>query len=274
MSLPRLEVELEYQVRGAGEPVVFVHAGVFADWFEPLLAEAVVKDRYRAVSYHRVGYAGSSDVPGPVSIEQQAEQLRKLLHDLEIEHAHVVGHSSGGLIALQLALDAPELVHSLALLEPAVTVPPDQRLPAARSGVTSALDLYRAGDRAGAIDVFMQAVAGPGYRADVERVLPQALARAVNDADTFFEQELPAVQRWSFQEADARRIWQPVLLVMGARSPEVSPIWAQRHALMIAWLTHVESFILPHATHLLHVQNPHDMAQRLADFFARHSMTP
>jgi pimeloyl-ACP methyl ester carboxylesterase len=37
-----------------------------------------------------------------------------------IRRAHVVGHSSSGNIALQLALDSPEVVHSIALLEPAL----------------------------------------------------------------------------------------------------------------------------------------------------------
>ena len=38
---------------------------------------------------------------------------------LGIERAHVVGHSASGCIALQMALDVPDVVHSLALLEPA-----------------------------------------------------------------------------------------------------------------------------------------------------------
>jgi pimeloyl-ACP methyl ester carboxylesterase len=262
-------IEIEYQIRGAGEPVVFVHAGLLADWFEPLIAEAAIQHRYRVVHYHRVGYAGSSDTAGSVSIAQHAAHLRLLLQKLQIERAHVVGHSSGGLIALQLALDAPEIVHSLALLEPALAVSP---APAPRPGMASALELYRAGNRGGAVDVFMEAVAGPGYRADIDKVLPRAFEQAVSDADTFFEQEFPAVQRWSFQEADARRIRQPVLAVMGGRSHEVSPVWAQRQELMIAWLPEVEPFILPRATHLLHLQNPHDMAQRLAEFFAQHPL--
>ena len=39
---------------------------------------------------------------------------------LGLERAHVVGHSYGGAIAVQLALEAPSLVHSLVLLEPAI----------------------------------------------------------------------------------------------------------------------------------------------------------
>ena len=36
------------------------------------------------------------------------------------DSAHVVGHSLGGVIALQLALDAPQAVRTLALMEPAL----------------------------------------------------------------------------------------------------------------------------------------------------------
>jgi pimeloyl-ACP methyl ester carboxylesterase len=56
----------------------------------------------------------------PFSLAQQAADCRALLEYLDIERAHVVGHSSGGLIALRLALDAPQVVHSLVLLEPAL----------------------------------------------------------------------------------------------------------------------------------------------------------
>ncbi len=52
-------VDLEYDVRGAGEPVVLIHAGVCADFFAPLLEEPALGDRYRLVRYHRAGYAGS-----------------------------------------------------------------------------------------------------------------------------------------------------------------------------------------------------------------------
>ena len=267
-------IDLEYQVQGAGEPVVFVHAGVFAEWFEPLMVEPALSKRYCLVTYHRIGYAGSTHVAGLMSIEQQAAQLRSLLVHLGIERAHVVGHSSGALIALQLALAAPESVLSLSLLEPALTVPSisASQESARKSGVASAIERYRAGDRPGAVDMFMRTVAGPDYRAALDSVLPQAFAHAVADAETFFEQELPAVRAWSFREEDAKRVRQPVLAVIGARSREVSPIWQQRQNLLIAWLPKVEAFELADATHLLHVQNSRDMAQRLAAFFSRHSL--
>ena len=271
-------IELEYEVRGAGEPVVLVHAGVFADWFKPLLEERALTDRYRVVSYHRVGYAGSSHLAGPVSIAQQARHVRSLMRHLGIERAHVVGHSSSGNMALQLALDAPDMVHSLALLEPALlAVPSGPQV--AKAVLVPALERYRAGDKAGAVDTFMRGVSGPAYRTVLEKALPGAFDQAVADADTFFGQELPALRQWSFTREDARRITQPVLAVLGAKSDDVRPkseegsrVFGERQELLLAWLPNVEPFVLPDATHLLHVQNPRGMAEGLAAFFARHPL--
>jgi hypothetical protein len=46
-----VDAELEYEVRGAGEPVELVHNGVLADWFRPLLGQPALAG-YRLVPYH------------------------------------------------------------------------------------------------------------------------------------------------------------------------------------------------------------------------------
>src|SRR5215218_5086854 len=112
-------IELEYDLWGTGEPVVLVHHGAGLDWFRPLLEEQALTDSYRVLGYHRVGYGGSSHVTGPLSFEQEAVHCHSLMRHLGIEQAHVVGHSASAMIALQLALDAPEAVHTVALLESA-----------------------------------------------------------------------------------------------------------------------------------------------------------
>jgi pimeloyl-ACP methyl ester carboxylesterase len=263
-------VGLEFEVRGNGEPVLLIHPGIFADWFTPLLQESSLTDRYRLVHYHRVGCAGSSRVSMPMSLGRQAGHGRLLLQHLEITRAHVVGHSSSGNIALQLALDAPDVVQSLAVLEPALMSVPSA---ATRTFAGTALQLYRAGDKPGAIDTFLSGACGPDYRAVLDRVLPGAFDQHVADAGTFFEQEFPALQQWSFGQKDAARVTQPVLAVVGERSLEQSPVWGERQRLLLDWLPNVEPFVLPRATHLLEVENPRGLAEGLAAFFARHSLT-
>jgi pimeloyl-ACP methyl ester carboxylesterase len=140
-------IGLEYETRGSGEPVVLIHPGYFADWFAPLLDEPVLTDHYRVVSYHRVGCAGSSHIAGPVSLAQQAGHCRSLMRHLGIERAHIVGHSSSGNIALQLALDAPDAVHSLAILEPALYSVPSAQT--SRAFVGAAVQLTARATRLG-----------------------------------------------------------------------------------------------------------------------------
>jgi 3-oxoadipate enol-lactonase len=166
-------------------------------------------------------------------------------------------------MALQLALDAPDAVRSLGLLEPvlpAVPSPPQ---------VPQAAERYRAGDTAGAVDLFLQGTCGPDYRPALERAVPGAVDQAVADAATFFTQELPALRRWAFGPADARRVCRPVLAVVGERS---GPVHRRRWDLLRDWLPDAEPFVLPDAGHLLHLQNPRGVAEALAAFFARHPL--
>jgi pimeloyl-ACP methyl ester carboxylesterase len=264
-------VELAYEVLGAGEPVVLIHPGHFADWFAPLLDQPALTDRYRVLGYDRAGCANSGPIAGPVSLAQQAAHCRSLMRHVGIKRAHIVGHSSSANIALQLALDAPDAVHSLALLEPALMSVPSAQT--TRAFVGTAVQLYRAGDKAGAVDTFLRGVCWPGYRAVLDRALPDAFDQYVADADTFFDQELPALQQWSFTREDASRITHPVLAVTGAKSQELAPIWGERQELLLAWLPNVEPFVLPDATHLLQVENPRGMVEGLAAFFARHPLS-
>ncbi len=255
-------VRLAYEVHGDGEPVVLIHAGVIADFFAPLMGRPELSG-YRLVRYHRAGY-GSSDRAGKVHLGQHADHCRMLLEHLRIDRAHLVGQSSSAAIAVQLALDTPATVRSLALLEMALLAVPSAPFAAA------AVQQHRSGNKRTAIDTWMRGVCGPGYRGELDRALPGAFEQAVADADTFFGQELPALREWTFGHNDAGRVTQPALVVLGGRTTEANTTFAQRNELLLKWLPHAEPFVLPGATHLLQVQNPGGMARGLAAFLGHH----
>ena len=264
-------LELEYELRGSGDPVVLIHWGVSATWAEPLLDEPALADRFRLLTYHRAGFGGSSSIDGPVSMADHAEHCRLLMRQLGIERAHVVGHSSSVAVALQLALDAPDAVQTIVSMDAARPSPPTE-LQAAfrREFVEPAVERYRAGDKEGAVDTFLRGVFGPDYRDPLERGLPGAFEQAVSDADTFFTQELPALwERWSFTEEDARAGHSARAR---RRRRAQRPTFPERRDLLLSWLPNVEPFELPGATHLLHLQNAEGMAEALASFFARHPL--
>src|SRR5262245_5428767 len=262
--------ELEYEVVGRGEPVVLIHGAFIAEAYAALCAEPVLTANYQLVRYHRRGYAASSRVAAPFSIAEQAADCQALLRHLGIERAHVVGHSSGGVMALRLALDAPEVVHSLILLEPALLdVPSGAQLGEVFGPV---LQRYGSGDKEGAADSFLRWAIGSDYRTWLDPMIPGAYDQIVTDADTFFGVELPSLQEWQFTREDAQRITQPVLGVFGSESASIWPGWNEVLERLREWLPQTEPFVLAGANHALEERDPRGVAEAMLPFLARHPM--
>jgi pimeloyl-ACP methyl ester carboxylesterase len=260
--------ELAYIVKGSGEPVVLISGGVFADAFYPLLGVGVMTERYRLISYHRRGF-GSSTHSGVSSVKQDVSDVLGLIRHLKIDRVHVVGHSYGGVIALQLTLDAPEKVKTLSMLEPPLIniLPEDPKFAA---GIQQFVEMYQAGKKAEAVDAFLRyaAGAGEGYRATIDAALPKgAWDLAVRDADILFNGDFPGVMSFRFTEEDARRIKQPVLLIRGTDS---GPANLEIQQILEEWLSQAESVVLPGVTHLLQIQDPGRVADGLASFVSKH----
>ena len=266
------DIELEYEFVGTGEPVVFIHGAFIADSCRPLLTEPALADQYQLLLYRRRGHAGSGHTGGVASIARGAADCRELLHALGVSRAHVVGHSYGGCVALQLALDAPEVVHTLSLLEPGLAIGESGQ--GYRESLERSAMRYRETDAALVVHEFFQA-RWPSYREKLEQALPGAAAQAVADAETWFERDLPGLLSWQFEATVAQRITQPVLAVLGGASDALSPRFAETQRLLLAWLPRAEGFVLPGATHFMHLESPEIsrvLAGALADFFARHPL--
>jgi 3-oxoadipate enol-lactonase len=263
-------IELAYELRGSGEPVVLIHWGVASAFAAPLLDEPALAGSYQLLTYARAGFGGSDRIEGRLTIADHARHCALLMQYLGIERAHVAGHSSSATIALQVALDFPAEVRTVVSMEAARPVPPTElQAEFVKTYIVPAMQRYRTGDTAGAVDTFMRGVFGEGYRPLLAQGLPGGFECAVAEADAFFGQELPALQEWSFTEEDARRITQPVLLVLGASS---TPTFPERRELLRSWLPNPELCDLPGVRHLLHVQQPTAVAAALAAFFERHKL--
>jgi pimeloyl-ACP methyl ester carboxylesterase len=263
------EKKLAYEVRGEGEPVLLMHCGFVADGFAPLLDTSSLPEQYRLINYHRLGYGQSDRATGPMTVARQAADARALLEQLGISRAHVVGHSYGGVVALQLALDAPGVVHSLALLEPSLPAALGDPEVALKfmEGAGKAFAQFGAGDKAGAVDTWLIGAFGPGYREIADRALPGWFEQAAKNADVVFQVEAANIQQWNFTTAEAAQLTQPVL---SAYHEDPWPGFRKAHDLLKAWIPQTETAVLPIERHLLQIMNPRAVAAELAGFFARH----
>ena len=105
---------------GSGPPVLMLHGlgGTKASFLPTIAALA---PRFRAIAVDGLGF-GDSDKPLGASYgpRYQADGIAALLDALELKRAHVVGHSMGGRIALELGLEHPGRAERLVLMTPAM----------------------------------------------------------------------------------------------------------------------------------------------------------
>jgi pimeloyl-ACP methyl ester carboxylesterase len=218
---------------GEGPPVVLLHQTP-RSWDEyrdvmPLLAAR----GYSAIALDTPGFGGSDPVPGEPSIEAWARAAHEVLDALGVERCAVVGHHTGGSIAVELAAQRPERVAALVLSSTALTdaeyraTPPDESsvdagddadsLRASRAG-------FYPGDRSDLLDRYVSDALNAG-----------ALARAGHHVVASYE-----------MEHALDKLTMPVLLVGATADPYAHPQLARwRSALAHARLVEIEGGMVP-----------------------------
>src|SRR4051794_29733712 len=110
-------VRLHYIERGTGESLALIHGpGTLIQDFTVNGLVDRLSERYRVIVIERPGYGYSERPRGLWTPRAHATLYEHALHQLGVEHAIVLGHSWGTMVAISLALQAPTLVRSLVLL--------------------------------------------------------------------------------------------------------------------------------------------------------------
>lgn len=263
-------VELAYDVQGEGEPVLFIHGAIWADFLRPLADQTAFREVQR-IRYHRRGYGESGGPAG--GFDLQAVDIVALLDHLEVDRAHLVGHSEGAMIALVLATSYPDRVRSLALLEP---LPPSSWL-----AVNDFADLlgilgpafeamvgrYQAGDIAGAYDSLFEPT-GLDWRRAAEAAGPGVVDQGIKDAATFVEGEASELIEWNYGVEQAATIDSPVL---SWSTTSENPINPAVRAFLYELLPQRDEVILESGDHFSVTTDPAAVAEPIAEFISRHS---
>jgi pimeloyl-ACP methyl ester carboxylesterase len=109
-------LNMYYEVHGAGAPLVLLHGSFLTidlnfGQMIPLLA----KDR-KVIAVEQQAHGHTEDIDRPFSYEQMADDTARLLRQLNIERADILGYSMGGTIAIELAIRYPQLVRKLVVI--------------------------------------------------------------------------------------------------------------------------------------------------------------
>ncbi|MFJ9179367.1 alpha/beta fold hydrolase [Streptomyces sp. NPDC102360] len=106
--------QLHYAECGTGEPVLLLHQTP-RSWTEYLDVLPLVGARFRAIAMDTVGYGASAKPTGPHTIERFADGVTDLVEALGFDRFHLVGHHTGGVIAVEVAARFRDRVASLTL---------------------------------------------------------------------------------------------------------------------------------------------------------------
>ncbi len=160
-------IELYYERTGDGEPLLLIQgmSGTHVAWGQPFLSG--LEDGFECIAFDNRGVGLSGGVSEPFTIAEMAADATALLDALELESAHVLGISMGGMIAQELTLAAPERVRSLTLGCTYCGGPGSQLMdPTDFQGLAEAM---ASGDRERIFRAMYELNLSPGFRADESR---------------------------------------------------------------------------------------------------------
>ncbi|MEE8471455.1 MAG: alpha/beta hydrolase, partial [Dehalococcoidia bacterium] len=109
------DVELYYEVRGEGDPLIFVH-GLFDDSSVWNAQAELFSADHQVIVYDLRGHGMSDKPKGNYSMQTLADDLHALIQELNLEKATIVAHSMGGMAAIIFTLDHPDRVSRLVLV--------------------------------------------------------------------------------------------------------------------------------------------------------------
>jgi pimeloyl-ACP methyl ester carboxylesterase len=108
-------IRICYKIKGKGYPIFLIHG--FGTKKEFWIGQISELSRYFQIIFYDIRGAGKSDRPDiPYTMAMLVEDLKNLMDFLEIQKAHIIGHSLGSFIAQNFTLSYPERVNKLILL--------------------------------------------------------------------------------------------------------------------------------------------------------------
>jgi len=260
------DYEMAYQETGSGIPIVLVHGTLndYRVWPEQV-SEFSGKFRVIAVSlrhHYPEIWKGQGD---DYSIEQHIADLGLFLKKLELGKVHLLGHSRGGAVVLNVAKEHPELIRTLILedasgLEALLPDAPEsgQLVQQARENRETLASNIATGNIELAVQTYIDSVSAGSFA----KMTPERRQGFVDNIGTVLKSEGRPVTTCE----EIRAFSFPLLLLNGQRSPK-------RYGEMFAAMRQCKDIaapvVIPDAGHPMHRDNTPAFNAAVLDFLAR-----
>jgi 3-oxoadipate enol-lactonase len=214
-------------------------------------------DRYRVIRYDLRGHGGSPVVPGPYTVADLADDVRRRLDELGVDRFAYAGVSLGGAIGLQLAVTVPERVTKLIIMASAARFPDPPSWKARADRVRAEGTEFLAPSRIGAWVTLGFAETHPE---ETERLL--GMLRST-------PREGYAACCETIETFDVRDrlsgITAPTLVIAGADDPATPPDTVRQVA---DGILDARFVVVPQASHLVSAEQPEAVTAEIRRFLA------
>lgn len=249
-------VRVHRVVEGPADAPVLILAnslGSTLEMWDPQVAE--LTRHFRVVRYDLRGHGASPTPPSPYSIGDLGADVVALMDDLNVQRAHLVGSSIGGMAALWVAANAPDRVdHLVAIGTSARLGPPHVWTDRARTVL------------AGGMGEVAESVVERWYTASFAEQHPKVVAQMremVGSADPSGYAGCCLAIAGMDQTDTLGAITAPTLVVVGANDPSTPPEHAER---LLAGIADCRLVVLPDAAHVPSLEHP----QRIGSVVREH----
>jgi pimeloyl-ACP methyl ester carboxylesterase len=250
-----------WRLEGTGPPLLMI-MGVGASGLGANPVVDILRSHYTCLTFDNRGMGASQPAARSLTVPQMARDTRAIMDAAGWDTAHILGHSLGGLIALQLALDARARVRSLSLLCTFASGRGATRLDLKLLWILARI---RFGTRHMREDAFRELVLAPDktHPEDVDRRLVSVLGHELGDIPEITSAQLEAMRHHDVSHRLGELSGIPTLVISGDRDLIARPELGRAIAAGIRGARYVE---IPGASHALPILEAPQCAALLLEF--------
>lgn len=253
----RLWVHYREQGQADGLPLLLVHGSFGSSrWWEPFLA--ILPEEIHAIALDLRGCGQSEKPVDGYTIEEQAADLWAFVETIGWDDFDLVGHASGGAIAIEFTLAHPNVVNTLALIDPAP-------IEGVFTPLEAILVLEQLKSDEGLLRLALASLM-PTFAVDTldhTAFFDQLVADAQQMAPAAFTAIAESLNRWN-RFSDAKALTLPTLLVWGDQDHLVTRDAMTRSLIAIPGANNLE--VMRNVGHSPMIEAPIGLAERLIDF--------